>query len=471
MAVPKGIIVALVLMPSEFGFYNSIYLWFHYLTMFNIGLCSAAGRESAHYFGQKGKEALGIEIQNKAISIDFLVALAVTFLFLAFSLNKQNILLISCFFLVGISYLLNKISSYYDRFNSSRNLFTGIAKANLLGSVLGPILIVSTIYFLKVYALFIIPIIVWLAKILYFKIKMSLKFRFTFDFSGMRKHLYNGMFFGISSMLSTLFFVIDRTFIKLFLNNTIMGLYSFSLIFTMMMYTLFTNFQSVVLNTLNKSSANVNKEDMFKKATHYIKYMLLLACLMIIFAQLCYYVLVNYFLVNYKESGTIFVIFSLMIYFYAMFVIPNSLLYSKLMQKERLSTLILLTGVVSGIIFNAVFLHLGWKGEGIALGTVLAQAIITILTLFVFIKCSAQYNIKHLIEIVLITFLICIFSGFFYYMAVSHYPLIVFLIYSTFAILTILGVSKFYFKLSPISLIVNQCKSHLSLRFPTLKAT
>ena len=55
-------------MPNEFGLYNSIFLSFNYLMIINIGILSAASRESGHHFGQSGKEKLGINIQNKSIS-------------------------------------------------------------------------------------------------------------------------------------------------------------------------------------------------------------------------------------------------------------------------------------------------------------------------------------------------------------------------------------------------------------------
>ncbi|MCK5614412.1 oligosaccharide flippase family protein, partial [Candidatus Pacearchaeota archaeon] len=359
IALPKSIIIGLVLMPEEFGLYNSIFIWFHYLTIFNIGLCSAAGRESAHYFGQKGKEALGIEIQNKAVSIDFFIVLFITLCFIIYSLQKQNAFLISCYVLVAITYLLNQISSYYERFNSARNLFTGVAKANLLRNTLSPVLIIITVYHLKIYALFVIPVFALLVKILYYRIKMPLNARLTFNYTGVGPLLYCGFFLGLTSMLSTFYFVIDRTFIKIYLDDTIMGLYSFALLFMMTIHALFANFMSISVDTLNKSSSSLELDKVVQQSMVYIKYLLLFTVAIIVIAQFFYYILVSCFLTNYRESGTIFIILSAMLFPYAMSLIPTSLLASHLMKRDKTTALVLFLSIVSGIAFNALFIYLG----------------------------------------------------------------------------------------------------------------
>lgn len=460
MAFPKSIVIGLVLMPEEFGLYNSIFIWFHYLTIVNIGLCSAAGRESAHYFGQKGKEQTGIEIQNKAISIDFFIVLFVAICFIIYSLRKQSAFLISCYVLVAITYLLNQISSYYERFNSARNLFTGVAKANLLRNTLSPVLIIITVYHLKIYALFVIPVFALLVKVLYYRIKMPLNARLTFNYTGVGPLLYCGFFLGITSMLSTFYFVIDRTFIKLYLDDTIMGLYSFSLMFVVMMQTLFANFMGIFVDTLNKNSANLDLGVLTQKGMVYVKYLLLFAVAIVITAQLCYYVLVNYFLTNYEESATIFIIFSTMIFFYAMFVIPNSLLYSRLMEREKSLTLIMVSAVVSGIIFNALFVYLGWKGEGIALATVLSQVVMTAGVLFIFMKHTAL-NIKLLIEMSPLTLLFIAYSGYFYYMAVNNYPIGNFIACFLLGVVVLWVITQFFHKINPFHIAMDLFKKPL----------
>ena len=156
IAIPKSIIIGLVLMPNEFGLFNSIFLWYNYLTIINIGILTAASRESAHYFGQEGKEKLGVNIQNKAIMVDFLVSAILITVYIIYALRQSTFLLISFHLIVGAIYILYKISSYYERFNSSRNLFTGVAFAHLIENTLGPILIIATIFYFKIYSLFII---------------------------------------------------------------------------------------------------------------------------------------------------------------------------------------------------------------------------------------------------------------------------------------------------------------------------
>ena len=451
-SIPKNIIIGLVLMPNEFGQYNSIFLWFSYLMIINIGLLSAAARESGHYFGQEGKENIAINIQNKSIIIDFILTIIICIAFFIFAIQQETYFLVFCYLLVGITYILTKISSTYERFNSARNLFTSIAMVNLIGYILGPVLIMVTIHYFKIYSLFIIPIIVLLVQIAYYIKKLPIKFHLVFDISGMNKLLYAGIFLGIGSIFSSLHQIIDRTFIKLYLNDTIMGLYSFSMIISILMMSILSNLQSVFSYTLNKYSATVEKRKLFKETYQYLNYLLIFSLMLIIVSQLLYYILVNYFVVNYKDSCTIFIIYSTISYFYAIFIIPNAILSSSVMRKEKIIALIMFIGIIISIIFNAFFLNLGWKGEGLALGTVLSQLVIAGLTLFSFNRYSEIQFSRNVYEILLLTIIIIIYSGTFYYMVISNYPVVYLLLCCFIGISAVFIISILYFKIKIIDL-------------------
>lgn len=460
MGIPKNIIIGKILLPADFGLYNSVYLWFSYLTLINIGLCAAASRESAHFFGQKEQWRRGVEIQNKAISFDSIILFIVTLSFIgSSSLQKDTWPLISFFFMVGIIYFLNQINSYYERFNSARNRFPDIAKALLLRDMVASLFIIATIYYLKIYALFIGPIIALIAILLYYRARMPLNFRFNFDRIKMGHFFYAGLFFGISSLMSNLFYILDRTFIKLYLDNTIMGLYSFSLIFIMMIQGFLASFQGIFIDILNKDNDNSGCEETIEKVMSYDRYLLLLISFIIIIAQFCYYVLVEYFVVNYRESISIFSILSNMLFFYAVYVMYSPIMASKLMRKEKLLAFIMLAGVISGIIFNAVFIHLGWKGEGIALATVLSQGVITAVTMLSIMKYSSVLNLKRLFKnyaaflIIISAYTIC-----FYYIVAHHYSIEKVVICSSLFMTILLALAHFYYQISPLKILLKSYK-------------
>lgn len=455
IAFPKGMIIGLLIVPEQLGLYASIYLWFNYLTMINIGLCSAAGRESAHCFGQKDKFDQGITIQNKAITLDLIMVLVIFVVFTVYSLMRPDFFTITCFLLVGITYLLDRISSYYDRFNSARNLFTGVVKADLTRNIIAPILIIGTIYFIKIYALFIIPVIAILIKITYYRAKMPINYRFTLDFSGMGKYLRVGVFFGISALLSTLYYVVDRTFINWFLDKRVMGLYSFALMFVMMMQALYANFQSILVDVLNKDSANINCENFVNGAMKYNSYISLFTILIVIACQIGYYVVVNCYLLNYRDSASIFIILSPMVYFYAIYSIPNVMLYSNIMRKEKISTLILLIGVVSGVIFNAIFITMGGRGEAVAFGTLLSQVVITGLNWYVFLRYSNRVDMKYITQMIHLTILFAIYSAFFYFITAKHCPLAYCILFALFGGGVFLVITEGFYKLNTFKMAVS----------------
>lgn len=457
LAVPKSIVVGLVLLPADFGLYNSIFLWFSYLNImsaFNNGLFAAASRESAHHFGQKGDMATGIEVQNKAISFGSLIPLGILAIYLIYSFQKETPFLVTSYILVGVIFLLTHINSCYERFNSARNLFIGIAKANLIKSVLGSVLVIFTIYYLNIYALFLCPIIGLTVCLIYYMSKMPLKFCFNLNSAGMGKLMYSGLFFGASVIMWDLYFVIDRTFIKLFLNNSIMGLYSFSLMSVMMVQSFLASFQGIFVNTLNKNT-DVKDKDTINKVLHYNLYLLYFVFLMVVIIQFFYYVIVEYFVVNYRASGQIFIILSVMIYFYAMFVMPSAVMASKLMRKEGYVAFVVLLGIVSGVIFNSLFVYFGWKGEGIALGTVLSQAIISGVIMLVILRSAHRFDFRYLAKIIILSLLIVAYSSLFYYMVATKYPIGIIAIYSIMTVGAMLVFSQFFFNPKPFQLLLD----------------
>ena len=453
ISIPKGIIVGLVLLPSDFGLYNSIYIWFSYLTIVNIGLCTAGSRESAHYFGLEGEESKGVKIQNRAVSFDFLIMLVITVAFIIYSLQQPSLFLIACYVLVGVTYFLNQIGSYYERFNSARNKFVEIARANLVRNVVAPLLIMATIYYLKIYALFIVPIVALIVMLIYYGVKLPINFRFNFDRSGMGHLAYAGLFFGAGAMLSNLYYVVDRTFINMYLDNTVMGLYSFSMMFVMMIQTFLASFQGIFIDAINKNSSDGDYNLVIQKVMHYNRYLLFFTFLMIIVSQLGYYFVVEYFVKSYRESNSIFTILSTMMIFYAIFVIHSPVMASKLMRKENYLALIMLAGVVSAVIFNGIFVYLGWGGEGIALGTVISQAIMSVLTIIIVMKNYAGSFSPYFIKNYLIALFLIIYSGFFYYFATNHYPAGFITAYCISAVIGVLAVAQYYYKFNPFRLV------------------
>jgi len=136
-----------------------------------------------------------------------------------------------------------------------------------------------------------------------------------------------------------------------------------------------------------------------------------------------------------------------------MFIFPSAILSSSVMRKEKVISLIMFIGVISSIIFNIVFLNLGWKGEGIALGTVLSQLVIAGLALFAFKNYSKMLVFHFVPEILLLTTIIIIYSGSFYYMVINNYQLWNLILCCFIGLSTLLIITKIYFKIEIVDLI------------------
>jgi len=454
VSVPKNIVVGLAMPAADFGVYNSIFLWFFYLTIlssFTNGLFSTASRDSAHYFGIPKQEQQGIDIQNKSITVGSIIVLMILAGYFIYAFRKETPQLVSGFVLVGVFYLLNQISSLYERFNSARNLFTGVAVANLLNDAIVAVLVMAAVFSWGIYALFLGPIIALVVKILYFQAKMPLQFRPSLDHAVMKRYYSSALFFGATALISNLYSVVDRTFINLYLDSTVMGLYSFSLMSVMMLQTLFATFQGVFYDTINKSSTlDAGVTD---KVMHYNFYFLFFTIFLIVISQFAYYVMVGYVVTNYRSSTSMFVILSVMMYFYAMFIMPSALLTSKLMRKENLITVIMLSGVAAAALMNFLFIRIGWSGEGVALGTTLSQVVVTLGTLVALMRSAAGDPFRHAGKLAYVSLAFIANSAVFYYLVIREYPLSVVALYSAVTIGMLLIASQHYFKPHPLRLV------------------
>jgi hypothetical protein len=191
----------------------------------------------------------------------------------------------------------------------------------------------------------------------------------------------------------------------------------------MMIQALYSNFQSILIDSINKHSSTLSGEGIFERTTKYIDYIMLLSVVIVVCSQLFYHVMVTYYVKGYAQSSPIFAILAGYNYFYGIYVVLSALLFSKAMEKEKYGILICAASVVGAVLLDGLFIWLGLKGEGIALGTTLSQAVMTGVSLWIFVRHTEHASLSPLAKMCSITGVFVVYNTLFYYLVSRGYPI------------------------------------------------
>ncbi|MFH1506860.1 MAG: hypothetical protein ABIG46_00310, partial [Candidatus Omnitrophota bacterium] len=151
LAVPKSIIIAMVLAPKDYGVISLLGLWSTYAALIHPGFLSASNREMAHLIGNNNdKEA--VRIQNVSLTSDLLYSLLPFLIIVLASLFVSDRVLKTGFILTALSYAVSHLAACWRGVNFVRQRFNLVAKSDLIQAVVTTTTIIILIYWLKVYA-------------------------------------------------------------------------------------------------------------------------------------------------------------------------------------------------------------------------------------------------------------------------------------------------------------------------------
>jgi len=420
LKIPNQIIIGMFLLPEEYGIISFVTLWKLYAGLINPGMLSAAQREIPYLIGKKEIKQF-MRVQNIAISSDLIYSILPFLVIFGASFFYSNKMIKIGLIITAFSFFSTRFVNYWVTINFIKQNFTVVAMGRLISSILSPIIIIISIYWLGIYAVLIAPLICTLFMGIYYFKKAPIGYSFRFEWAEIVRLIKIGFVFSLSSVIFYVYRMADRTVIASFLPLYDLGLFTFAMTFVMFGINFLADFGRVLGPILWEHSGKVkNPEDSFNNTKRMAIYMALVTAIIIPLAQVGYNLIVKLILPKYIESIPLFLILSNMLYIASIVAIPNIILNSVIVNKQVFVISIYAIGVGINVILDLFMILVGYGIEAIALVTVLSQGVVTFALYFL----SWRYMIKQRNELALflrqitlpfaISIIFFVFHSFFY---------------------------------------------------------
>ena len=389
--IPNQLIIGMFLVPEEYGIISFVALWSLYAGLINPGMLSAGQREIPYLIGKKEGEQ-SIKVQNIAISSDLLYSILPFLVILCASFFYSNKMIKIGLVLTAISFIANRLVTYWSSLNFIKQRFTVVAIGRLISSILSPIIIIGSIYWLGIYAVFIAPLVCTIFMGIYYLKKGPIGYYFHLEWTEVIRLIKIGFVFSLSGVIFYIYRMTDRTIIASFLSLRDLGLFTFAMGFIMFGMNFLADFGRVLEPILWEHSGKIkNPEDSFNDTKKMAIYMAVMTAMIIPLLQVGYDVVVKLLVPKYIESIPLFFILSNMLYLASMATFPNIILNSVVVNKQALVTGIYLIGVGINTVLDLVMIYAGYGIEAIAFVTIVSQAMVTFVSYFL----AREYMVRQ----------------------------------------------------------------------------
>jgi O-antigen/teichoic acid export membrane protein len=369
---------ATIILPAEYGVYGFLLLWLNYAVLIGPGMLSAGSREMPGLLG-KGKTEAAVRIQNISLSIE-LIWLVVPFAFIlcaAFFFSDFTVRI--GMIIIAFVYLVSRLASYWNLFNFIREKFNTVAIGNLIIVITQPVMILIAVTWLKVYALLLAPLIVNAVLWFYYTRKGSLGFKFTFDRREALRLFKVSIILQAGLLVFSAYQLIDRTIIASMLTPEDLGIYTFAIAVITVIMSLPSSFTAVLQPILWRHAEKAkNVIEGFRDAKRIAMYLALGTAILVPLIQVGFYFVVNVITPKYLGSIDIFNILSYNIFLAAMVVIPNLILNSEIVSKQKRVLIFYTIGLIINTVVNIFIVNLGYGVVGVAWVTVASQGLMTL---------------------------------------------------------------------------------------------
>ena len=382
ISFPIAIIIAMILIPEEYGVIGFVGLFGMYANLINPGMDSAAQREMPYLLG-KGEEEKAVRLQNVAITskilysfFPFLVILCVSFLY-------PDELIRIALIITAISYIISTSANQWAGFNYVRQRFNNIAVGTFITGFATAIFTLCFIFWLKIYAVLMAPVVGSIMAFVYYTRKAGIDYRFEFDRGETLRLIKIGLPLALLTLIYWGYRMADRTMIAAFLPLREMGLYTFAIAIVTFAILLFADFGNVLQPVLwTNLGQTENPVEGFKPLRRIAVYMSIAAAISIGICQVGFYLLVHLLTTNYVESISVFNVLAFNIFLMSITIVSGVILKSSVVNKQTLNTKIWSIGLVLNVILNYVVIRNGFGIIGVSWVTVGTQVLVTSILLF-----------------------------------------------------------------------------------------
>ncbi len=404
IAVPKEIIVAGILNPEAYGIIGIVVLWQSYTGFVSLGIGSAASREVPYLVGG-GETDKATKIQNVGITSDlptrtipFLILLIAAFLYedLVFRIGLM---------LAAITVVVAGFSGNIDNMSFVKQQYNLVFRGRFINEISKAVIVLLLIFSLQIYAVFIATTLSAIITLLFYLKYNKIDFKFEFDWSETRRLIKPGIAFALLALIYNSFRLVDRTVGAYYLSLSDLGMYVFAFNFAFFGIAFLKQSISALSPTLYEEAGK--EKDIyvvFSGLARMAIYWSLLAAMMIPFAQMVFYLMVNLIVTKYSQSIPIFYVLSLSFFLVTTYSFANTILVSPMVNRQNISVVLNLVALIMNAILNVAAIKMGYGMLGIAWGTIISQGMIMVIFFFF---CKG-YMFKKLQEFVSFLFKILV---------------------------------------------------------------
>ncbi|MFH0861115.1 MAG: oligosaccharide flippase family protein [Candidatus Altiarchaeota archaeon] len=396
ISIPKSIIVAMILVPEEYGIIGLLGLWLTYAGLINPGLESAASREVPYLLG-KGEKEKALHIQNVSITSKFLYTFLPFLVILGTSFFYSNKIIQIGLILTAVTYMISSNADNWSLFNHARQNFNKVATGYLIKGITVPVVTIALIFWLKIYAVLLAPILGAILAFIYYLQKGGINYHFEINWNETVKLMKIGIPMALLTIAYWGYRMADSTMIAAFLPLHEMGLYSYALGMVSYAILFFSEFggvlQPILWTGLGQSRNHIEG---FKPLQKIAVYLSIATALTIGISQIGFYLLVHLVTTNFIESIPVFNILTFSIFFMAIICVPGVILPSSVVNKQTLNTKIWIAGLILNVILDYLVIKMGYGILGVSVATITVQGLIA-LTLFYAVRRYMFYNTQEFI--------------------------------------------------------------------------
>jgi len=383
----RGFLVPGYLGPKMYGIISLLHLVKVALGFSNMSMGGAYFRLALNMKGEKEKENKLRILENNVFSfltisavLGTIVTVLIPFIFKREDIGLQK-LMIFCFSITALQHFFTLFGSFFYTVNYVDKRFKLISMLNVLQPVLSLILILSTIFYWKIYAVFLAELIaVIVVQSIYFH-NSRVRPKFSINGVELKKTFLYALPFFLADIGWYLIRFSDRTIISLYLPLEALGIFSFAANLTYHLRIATRSIGEVIspyfFELLGKEKILFNLAGQIKDYTGGIAAVGGLVYLnAIIFCPL-----IRFILPEYVDSIIVLKILLIVAYVIAIPWLQTLLLGSPRVRKQKYVTITLFISAGINLIASIYLLKIGFGIVGVAIGTLIANTVQTILYL------------------------------------------------------------------------------------------
>ncbi len=370
---------ATVLLPEEYGTYGLLSLWLTYIIIVAPGIYTAASREMPVLLG-KGQEKDALRVQNISVSTELLYTIIPTAAVIGFAFFYRDAVMRTGLLIIVMSYVTLRLSNIWTQMNLTRERFNKVAVGNFIVAMVSPAVSLSTLHWLKVYALILGPLAAYIALLIYYWTRGAIGFRFTLDRHEIIRLAKVGLVLQGLTIVLMAFRVVDRTVIASALPLEQLGFYVFAVGFLSYALSFFDDFSRVLQPVLWRhagTAASISQG--FKDTRRIAVYLALGTAIIVPLGQLAFTLIATLLAKKYIDSIPVFNVLSYNLYFIAIAIVPQLILNSSLVNKQKLPLFFYAAGLAISVGLDILMVRLGYGIIGVAWVTLGVQGVVTLI--------------------------------------------------------------------------------------------